>query len=75
MLVIRKISQHTNRKNYEFINGDICNPKIINDLIGNFKPNIIVNFAAESHVDRSITGPMPFVQTNIVGTAVCWRLP
>ena len=35
-----------------------------------FQPNVIINFAAESHVDRSIDGPFEFIQTNIVGTAV-----
>ena len=37
-------------------------------MIIKFKPDVIVNFAAESHVDRSIDGPMEFIQTNVVGT-------
>jgi len=55
-------------KNYYFVKGDIKNFKSISAAINNFKPNIIVNFAAESHVDRSIDGPKEFINTNILGT-------
>ena len=55
---------------YQFIKGDICKRSKINDALDQFKPNAIVHFAAESHVDRSIDGPFAFIQTNIVGTAV-----
>ena len=55
---------------YQFIEGDICDRSLVKSAINQFKPDIIVNFAAESHVDRSIDGPFEFIQTNIVGTAV-----
>jgi len=55
--------------NYQFINGDICNSKLVFDTVYTFQPAIIVHFAAETHVDRSIDAPMEFIQTNIVGTA------
>jgi len=55
--------------NYQFINGDICNSKLVADTLYTFQPAIIVHFAAETHVDRSIDAPMEFIQTNIVGTA------
>jgi dTDP-glucose 4,6-dehydratase len=53
---------------YTFVHGDICNRDIIRDLLERYRPDAIVNFAAESHVDRSIDSPGNFVQTNIVGT-------
>lgn len=51
-----------------FRQGDIGNPELIRNLLTEFSPDAIVNFAAESHVDRSIDGPLEFVQTNVVGT-------
>ncbi len=57
-----------NNQNYRFINGDICDSNLLYDSIINFKPNFIVNFAAESHVDRSINTPQNFIHTNILGT-------
>ena len=54
--------------NYEFIQGDICNPQLVNSLTE--KTDVIVHFAAESHVDRSILDPAPFIKTNIEGTYV-----
>ncbi|MCD6292259.1 MAG: dTDP-glucose 4,6-dehydratase [Deltaproteobacteria bacterium] len=53
---------------YLFAHGKICNRKLIEALLLKEKPDFIVNFAAESHVDRSITGPAAFIETNIVGT-------
>jgi dTDP-glucose 4,6-dehydratase len=53
---------------YSFIQGDICDQQLVANLLRQEKINIIAHFAAESHVDRSITGPGQFVQTNIVGT-------
>ncbi len=57
-------------ENYAFIHGDICDRDLFKQTLNNFQPDAVVNFAAESHVDRSIDGPMDFIQTNIVGTAV-----
>jgi len=53
---------------YTFVQGDICNKELVADLLRRYKPSAVVNFAAESHVDRSIDGPGDFVQTNVVGT-------
>lgn len=55
-------------KNYIFTQTDICDPAGVEELFNKYKPRAILNFAAESHVDRSIHGPKDFVQTNIVGT-------
>ena len=54
---------------YFFVRADICDAEKMKEVINQFKPDTIVHFAAESHVDRSIDGPMEFVKTNLVGTA------
>ena len=56
-------------KRYNFLKGNICNYNEVNDAIAFFKPEAVVNFAAESHVDRSINNPNTFIITNINGTA------
>jgi len=53
---------------YSFIKGDICDPKIVDQAMEDI--NVVVHFAAESHVDRSIAAPAIFVMTNVVGTQV-----
>lgn len=53
---------------YAFVQGDIGDKDLISGLLETHKPRSIINFAAESHVDRSIHGPGEFIQTNIVGT-------
>jgi dTDP-glucose 4,6-dehydratase len=53
---------------YHFVHGDIGDQPLIQGLLTRHKPRAIVNFAAESHVDRSITGPLAFAQTNVLGT-------
>jgi len=55
-------------KNYQFVIGDICDDGMLRNLFDKFDFDSVVHFAAESHVDRSITGPKAFVETNIVGT-------
>lgn len=52
--------------NFNFIKGDICDPEILDKLVANC--DAVIHYAAESHVDNSIHSPLPFVQTNIVGT-------
>jgi len=54
--------------NYTFLQGDICDNQLIKKSIDDFQPNYIVNFAAESHVDRSIDSYSDFINTNILGT-------
>jgi dTDP-glucose 4,6-dehydratase len=53
---------------YRFVHGDICDAALVNSLVANEKPDVIVNFAAESHVDRSILSPAPVFETNLRGT-------
>lgn len=56
------------KKNYAFFKGDICSVEDVNAAMQEFGITDIIHLAAESHVDRSISGPMEFVQTNVVGT-------
>jgi len=55
-------------RNYRFVREDICNGQIMRQLFHEEKVDTVAHFAAESHVDRSITGPAAFIETNIVGT-------
>ena len=59
-----------NVSNFRFIKADICDRNTVYKLFEEEKPNIVVNFAAESHVDRSIENPSIFLETNIIGTSV-----
>lgn len=56
------------KSNYKFINGDICDISAIDAALNNYEINTIIHLAAESHVDRSITDPLSFVKTNVIGT-------
>lgn len=58
------------KENFKFVKGDIADREFVYQLFEEEKPDVIVNFAAESHVDRSITDPGIFLQTNILGTGV-----
>ena len=51
-----------------FVHGDICDQELVTRLLREYQPRAIVNFAAESHVDRSIHGPAEFIETNVMGT-------
>jgi dTDP-glucose 4,6-dehydratase len=57
-----------NLSNYDFIQGDICDSTLVNELVN--QVDGVINFAAESHVDRSIAGASAFIQTNVVGVQV-----
>lgn len=57
-------------KNYCFIKGDITNEKFINELFNKYKFDNVIHLAAESHVDRSISDPLAFARTNILGTMI-----
>src|SRR5687768_16206310 len=51
-----------------FVHGDVCDPALVEELLHRHDVSTIVHFAAESHVDRSILGPAPFLRTNVMGT-------
>ncbi len=65
LLNLKDIEQ---KKNYSFIKGDITDSAFIDELFGRYCFDAVIHLAAESHVDRSIDGPMPFINTNITGT-------
>ena len=58
------------QENFRFVRADICDREAVEKLFEEEKPDMVVNFAAESHVDRSIENPGIFLETNIMGTAV-----
>ncbi|MEK5490578.1 dTDP-glucose 4,6-dehydratase [Paenibacillus sp. FSL R7-0297] len=55
-------------QSHVFVKGDICDAQFVNSLFDEYQPDAVVNFAAESHVDRSILDPQVFLRTNILGT-------
>ena len=65
---IKSLNLEKKNKYYQFIKGNICDEKKFLQILKKFKPNGVINLAAESHVDRSIDNPAPFLKTNIFGT-------
>ena len=65
---LETLSSLQGNPNHIFVQGDIGDKALVAQLLAQFQPRAIINFAAESHVDRSIHGPEDFIQTNIVGT-------
>ncbi|WP_288304950.1 dTDP-glucose 4,6-dehydratase [uncultured Fusobacterium sp.] len=77
IIVIDKLTYAGNKENIQkeidehkinFVRGDICNSELIEDIFTRYDIDYVVNFAAESHVDRSIANPRVFLETNILGT-------
>ena len=62
------LSALDNNTDHIFVHGEIGNRTLVDSILREYRPSAILNFAAESHVDRSIDGPAAFVQTNVVGT-------
>jgi len=67
---LENLVESENHKHYRFVKGDICNAELVNYLFEKYKIKHVINFAAESHVDRSILGSAIFYQTNVIGTNV-----
>lgn len=65
---LENLSTHEGDKRHVFVHGDIADTQLVEHLLAEHKPRAILNFAAESHVDRSIHGPEDFIETNVVGT-------
>ena len=65
---LENLASLKNDKRHIFVQGDIGDAALVGKLLAQHRPRAVVNFAAESHVDRSIHGPEDFIQTNIVGT-------
>lgn len=68
--ILPHIEEELKNPNYKFYKTDIRDREAIEKIFEEEKPDVVVNFAAESHVDRSITNPQIFLETNILGTAV-----
>lgn len=64
---LANLKEVENHQGYSFIKGDICDKQKLHTVFEHFKPNYVINFAAETHVDRSILNPEEFVKTNILG--------
>ncbi len=67
---LENLKEMHKKKNYHFVKADISNPIRMNRIFKRFKPDAIINFAAETHVDRSIAAPSAFVKTNFVGVGI-----
>ena len=78
---IKNLKDIEDNPKYKFIRGNICDRDLVEDVFKENRPDVVVNFAAESHVDRSIEDPRAFLDTNIIGTyslleiaRKCWDL-
>lgn len=65
---LENLADFMEHPNHKFIKGDICDGPLVEKLIDQYRLDTIINFAAESHVDRSITEPKLFIETNVTGT-------
>jgi len=66
---LQNLTDFENRSNYQFIKGDILDTDLLKSLFDKYNFTGVIHLAAESHVDRSISNPLEFVQTNVIGTA------
>ncbi len=67
---LENLKNSETKKNYRFVKGDIANPEMVEYVFQKYNIKYVVNFAAESHVDRSILGSKVFYETNVIGTNV-----
>jgi len=67
---LENLSDLESNNNYTFLKGDITDETYINSIFNEYKFDSVIHLAAESHVDRSITNPLEFVKTNVIGTMV-----
>lgn len=65
---LENVKEVENHPRYTFVQGDICDRTFIEDLFANYQFHDVIHFAAESHVDNSISGPEAFIKTNVLGT-------
>ena len=71
---LENLNEIKSAPNHVFIRGDIGDEKLVKELLEKYQPDAVINFAAESHVDRSILDPDVFVKTNVLGTEVLLRV-
>ena len=65
---LNTVAMFSSETRYQFIQGDICDTSLVSSVMDEYKPDVIMHLAAESHVDRSIDNPSNFINTNIIGT-------
>lgn len=65
---LENLSGFMDHGNHKFVKGDICDAKLVDELLNQYKIDAVINFAAESHVDRSLVEPGLFIETNVQGT-------
>src|SRR5580700_1452462 len=65
---LENLAEIAGNPRYRFVHGDICDARLVDTVVQEERPDVIVNFAAESHVDRSILSPAPVFETNLRGT-------
>lgn len=65
---LENLASLKNDARHVFVHGDIADVKLVCELLSKYRPRAIINFAAETHVDRSIDGPRAFIETNVLGT-------
>ncbi len=65
---LENLKEVENSPRYHFVKGDICNHELVSYIFKKYKPDYVINFAAESHVDRSLEDPSTFTQSNVLGT-------
>lgn len=71
---LENLAEIKNARNHIFVRGDIGDERLIRELLDEYQPDAVINFAAESHVDRSILDPDVFVKTNVLGTETLLRV-
>lgn len=67
---LEALASFSRNSRYQFVQGDICDRRLVSKLFAEFQPDMVMHLAAESHVDRSIHEPSEFIRTNIFGTSV-----
>ncbi|GAH46848.1 unnamed protein product, partial [marine sediment metagenome] len=65
---LENLGDFLDNPNHKFVKGDICNRRLLEEILDKYKIEAIINFAAESHVDRSLLAPEDFLETNVKGT-------
>jgi dTDP-glucose 4,6-dehydratase len=65
---LENVKEVQNHERYTFVKGDICDASFVKDLFDQYQFHDVIHFAAESHVDNSISGPEAFIKTNVLGT-------
>ena len=65
---LENLTEISEKSNYSFVKGDILNENLLNEIFEKYNITDVIHLAAESHVDRSITDPLSFVKTNVIGT-------